>query len=371
MAFERKKIVVDEEIPYIRGVFEPVADVSYLRYNQINRKALENVDGIIIRTRTSCTPALLDGSRLSFIGTASVGTDHIDLDYCALSGITVSHAAGCNSSSVAQYVITALLSLVYRQRKKLREMTLGVIGVGNIGSRVAAIAQTLGMKVLLNDPPRALKEGGTGFVQLESLLAQSDVVSIHVPLKPDTWHLADVPFFEQLARTPIFINTSRGEVVDEAALVRFVPKMSAVVLDVWEKEPHISKMVLDISSLATPHIAGYSIEGKRNATVFIVRATASHFGWKGLKNFSLPPLPIQTISLSKNPNGWEEGLHLLFNQMFPIHDEDFRLRLAPERFEELRSSYQFRKEFSGYAVKGAVVEVLSHKVLKSLGFTVR
>jgi len=246
-----------------------------------------------------------------------------------------------------------------------------VIGVGNIGSRVASMAQALGMKVLLNDPPRALKEGGAGFVSLDSLLAQSDVISIHVPLQRDTWHLADVPFFEQLTRTPIFINTSRGEVVDEAALVRFSPKMSAVVLDVWEHEPAISKIVLDMTTLATPHIAGYSVEGKRNATMMIVRAAATFFEWKAIKNYSIPALSVQSLSLQKNPRGWEESLYLLLNQIFPISDEDFRLRLVPEQFEELRASYIYRRENTGYAVKGPVVDIISPKVLKALGFGVR
>ena len=371
MAPERKCIVVDEEIPFIRGVFEPHADVYYLTYSDMNHKALEIADGIIIRTRTRCTPALLEGSRVSFIGTTTIGTDHIDMEYCARSGIEVASAAGCNAAAVAQYVMTALLSIAYRQRKKLKEMTLGVIGVGNIGGRVASMAQALGMRVLLNDPPRALRGGGASFVSLDSLLAQSDVVSLHVPLQSDTWHLADAPFFEQLTRTPIFINTSRGEVVDEAALVRFAPKMSAVVLDVWEHEPTISKKVLDMTSLATPHIAGYSIEGKRNATMMITRAAASFFGWKALKNFLLPTPPVQTVSLPKLPKGWEEGLYLLFTQIFPIFEEDFRLRLAPEHFETLRSAYILRKENSGYAIKGASADLISPKVLKALGFGVR
>jgi erythronate-4-phosphate dehydrogenase len=368
---ERKRFVIDEEIPFIRGVFEPYADVCYLRWDSINRKAVEDADGLIIRTRTRCTSALLEGSRVSFIGTATIGVDHIDVDYCTRSEIEVAHAAGCNSGAVVQYVMTALLSISFRLRKKLKEMTFGVIGVGNIGSRVASFAQALGMKVLLNDPPRALREGGVGFVSLESLLAQSDVISLHVPLQSDTLHLADVHFFEQLTRTPVFINTSRGEVVDEAALVRFSPKMSAVVLDVWEHEPLISKMVLDMTTLATPHIAGYSVEGKRNATMMVTRAAATFFGWKALKNFSIPALSSQSVSIQKIPKGQEEALFLLHNQIFPISDEDFRLRLAPERFEELRSAYSLRRENSGYAVRGAIVESISPKVLKALGFGIR
>jgi erythronate-4-phosphate dehydrogenase len=197
------------------------------------------------------------------------------------------------------------------------------------------------------------------------------VISLHIPLQPDTRHFADVSFFEQLTRTPIFINTSRGGVVDEAALVRFAPKMSAVVLDVWENEPAISKMVLDMTSLATTHIAGYSVEGKRNATTMMVRAAAQFFEWKTLKNFSLPSISSRSISLSEMPKGPEDALFLLCNQIFPIFEEDFRLRVAPDRFEELRSAYAFRRDNSGYSVRGAVVDVISPKVLKALGFGVK
>ncbi|MCL2727084.1 MAG: 4-phosphoerythronate dehydrogenase [Bacteroidales bacterium] len=371
MTTEKKKLVIDLEIPFIKGVFEPYADVCYLKGSEINRKTLEGVDGMIIRTRTHCTPALLEGSTISFIGTATAGTDHIDMDYCSRSGIEVAHAKGCNTAAVAQYVLTALMSVVYRQRKKIKDLTLGVIGVGNIGSRVAAMAQALGMKVLLNDPPRALQEGGAGFVSLEALLAKANVISLHVPLQPDTRHLADVSFFELLTRTPIFINTSRGEVVDETALVRFAPKMSAVVLDVWEHEPAISKMVLDMTTLATTHIAGYSVEGKRNATITIARATANFFEWKALKNFSLPTPSVKSIALPETPKGFEEALFLVMNQIFPIFEEDFRLRVAPEHFEPLRSAYTYRRDNSGWALKGVVLDVIPPKVIKALGFGIR
>lgn len=371
MTTEKTKIVIDSEIPFIKGVFEPYADVRYLKYNEITHNILEKADGVIIRTRTSCSPSLLEGTRVSFIGSATVGTDHIDIDYCTRSGIEVAFAKGCNAAAVAQYVLTALLSIVHRQRKKLKELTIGVIGVGNIGSRVAAMAQALGMKVLLNDPPRALLEGGTAFLPLEPLLAKADIITLHVPLLPSTFHLAGVSFFEQLTRTPIFINTSRGEVVDEAALLRFTPKTSAVVLDVWEHEPAISKMVLDMTTLATTHIAGYSVEGKRNATTTIVRAAAAYFEWKALKNFSLSTPSTRTITMSESPRGVEEALCMVMNQIFPIFEEDFRLRVAPEHFEELRSAYSYRRDNTGYALKGAVVDVISPKVIKALGFGIR
>ncbi|MCL2502118.1 MAG: DUF3410 domain-containing protein [Bacteroidales bacterium] len=362
----RKKIVVDADIPYIQGVLEPYAEVCYVQGGSIDRRCLDGVHGLVVRTRTKCGPALLDGTDIAFIGTATVGVDHVDMDYCRRMGIQVASAAGCNAPAVVQYVLTAVFSLVAKQRKNLDSMTLGIIGAGNVGGRLAQAAQALGMKVLINDPPRALREGNTGFVSLERLLNQSDIVSLHVPLQSDTLHLADSLFFERLGRTPIFINTSRGQVVDEAALLRFSPKMNGIVLDVWEREPEISHTTLDAATIATPHIAGYSIEGKRKASMMMIRELAGFFGWKELKNFSLPNRPTQRIVFPDKQKVREEAFSLMFNKIFPIFDEDFNLRLAPERFESLRTHYTYRRENSGYTVKGADAELKT--LLQALGF---
>lgn len=362
----RPKLVIDEEIPFLAEVLDMYADVHCLRGSSIDRRHLEGVQGLVVRTRTQCTPALLDGSGIGFLGTATVGVDHIDMDYCRRSNIRVVSAAGCNASAVVQYVLTAILSLCVRHRKRLDNLTLGIIGAGNVGGRLGQAAQALGMRVLLHDPPRALREGNSGFVPLDNLLHLSDVISLHVPLDEDTHHLADVLFFDRLSRTPIFINTSRGEVVDEAALLRFAPKMSGIVLDVWEQEPMILKTTLDTTTIATPHIAGYSVEGKQKASVKMIRELADFFGWKELKNFSLPPLPTKRITFCDHPKVKEDALCWLFDKIFPIFEEDFRLRLAPERFESFRSHYPYRRENSGYRVKGA--EAAYKDALQALGF---
>jgi len=364
----KQRLVIDEEVPYMKNILEPYADVVYMKGSAIDRRSLEGAHGLIIRTRTLCTPALLEGTDVTFIGTATIGTDHIDMEYCRRSGIHVASAAGCNAGAVAQYVLTAMVSMAYRQRKRLENMTLGIIGVGNVGSKVAQMALALGMRVLLNDPPRALKEGNAGFTSLECLLTQADVISLHVPLQPDTVHMVDARFFERLVRTPLFINTSRGAIVDEAALMCFAPKVSGVVLDVWENEPAISKAVLDAASIATPHIAGYSVEGKRKATVMMVRELAAFFGWKALKNFSLPSIPAQRITFSDVVKNGDEALYLLLNKVFPIFEEDFKLRLAPDRFEALRSEYLYRRENSGCQIKGTAVEEIPLGVLQAIGF---
>ena len=343
----RKKLIIDAEIPFIKGVFDDYAEVQYLKGAEIDNAALAEVDGLLIRTRTQCTPALLKGSPLSFIGTATIGEDHIDKRYCAQMDIRIASAAGCNASAVAQYVIASIVFLAQKQCKKLDTMSLGIVGVGNVGSCVARMAQAIGMRVLQHDPPRALREGPAAFCSLGAILSQSDVISLHVPLQEDTFHLADMAFFEGFTRKPFFINSSRGQVVDEAALLRFAPKTSAVVLDVWDKEPQISKALLDMASLATPHIAGYSVEGKQRATMAIVREAAAFFGWGGLKKFTLSALPMQRIKLDASHRTKEEALCTLFKSIFPMQDEDLRLRMAPECFEAIRSAYVYRRENSG------------------------
>ena len=367
---KRKQLIIDAEIPFIQGVFEPYADVRYIKGAEIDNAAMEKADGLLIRTRTQCTPALLKGSPLSFIGTATIGEDHIDKHYCAQMDIQIASAAGCNALAVAQYVIASIALLAQKQRKKFDNMSLGLIGVGNVGRCVAKMAQAMGMRVLQHDPPRALREGSAGFCSLGAILTQSDVISLHVPLQEDTLHLASVPFFEGFTKNPIFINTSRGKVVDEAALLRFAPKTSAVVLDVWDNEPQINRLVLDKASIATPHIAGYSVEGKQNATVAIVRATAAFFDWKGLKKFALAPLPMQRIQLASSLITKEEALSTLLKNIFPILDEDLRLRMAPECFEATRSSYVYRRENSGYMIDLQSTAV-STACLEGLGFSLK
>ncbi|MDR2801623.1 MAG: 4-phosphoerythronate dehydrogenase [Prevotellaceae bacterium] len=333
------KIVADENIPLLQGVLEPYADVVYTPADAVCPALLKDADALLVRTRTRCDAKLLAHSSVRFIATATVGADHIDADYCRKHGITVFSAAGCNAAAVAQYVMTALLATAPLTGKEIQERTLGIIGVGNIGRLTSALAANLGIPVLLNDPPRAACEGEAGFVELDELLQCADIITLHVPLTAHTRNMANHAFFERLRHGAIFINTSRGEVTDEAALLHHRKKLSAVVLDVWQNEPHINPTVLAAADIATPHIAGYSVQGKCNATTMVVRALAAFFGVDALKNFTATSAAEKTyidIPCDKN------RLQTLLTGAYPILEDDKLLRTQPQNFEQVRNSYPLR-----------------------------
>lgn len=333
----RKKplIIADNQIPYLEGIPERYARIVRMPYHRIDAAALRCADALLVRTRTLCSKELLQGSSVTFVGSPTIGTDHIDLDYCATANIAVAHAPGCNAGAVMQYVFTALAVAATQKNMCLSDKTIGIVGVGNVGSRVERLAGHLGMKTLLNDPPRAVQEGADSFCSLDFLLSKADVVTLHVPLDATTRGMADRSFFDKMKEGAFFINTSRGDVTNEQALQAAASGLGAVVLDVWQNEPHIDKKTLDATHIATPHIAGYSMEGKRNATETVVRALAAHFQWEELLQYAVT-LP----SVEEVPS------HALFTQCFPIMEEDKRLRSAPDLFEEQRNAYVYRREWT-------------------------
>ena len=273
-----KKIIVDDKVPFLEGVLENHFEVVYKPGNEIVRDNLADADALLIRTRTACDRNLLEGSSVKFIATATIGYDHIDTEFCRLAGIEWMNAPGCNAWAVQQYVVTAILELAVKYSLPLDQLTLGVVGVGHVGSKVAEAVRALGLHVLLCDPPRKRKEGGN-FVSLETITAECDIITFHVPLTVDgedrTYHMADDFFFAKLQRMPIIINSSRGEVVMGDALKRalIARSVKGAVLDVWEKEPGVDLELLRLVDIATPHIAGYSVEGKANGTAMWM------YGW--------------------------------------------------------------------------------------------
>ncbi len=340
------KIVADTNIPFLKGVLEPYAQVEYLDGRCIDHHAISDADALIIRTRTKCNEEMLKGTRVQMISSATIGTDHIDLDWCARNGIDVQNAEGCNAGGVADYVFSALFGVASRRAIKLDGKVIGIVGVGNVGKKVAQMARNLGFKVLLNDPPRAAKEGPRGFVSLDKLLAEADVVTLHVPLDATTRGMANDAFFEMMRPGAFFINASRGEVVDEQALLRNLPKLGPLVLDTWCNEPTPNPILIESCDIATPHIAGYSYQGKQNGTAMAVQALARHFGIEALYHFhpaleegSLQPVEID---LSGKTQG-EIAAILQYN--YPIFTDDFLFRSNPSSFETLRSEYNYRQEF--------------------------
>ncbi len=373
-----KRIVADDRIPFLKGALEGVAEVEYLPGNRISRKDLKEADGLITRTRTRCDRQLLEGTPVSIIASATIGYDHIDTAYCDSQGILWTNAPGCNSSSVRQYVVSTLLYLAHLRKLDLARLTLGIVGVGHVGKKVQSAAEALGMKVLMNDPPRARKEGEEGFVSLDELLAEADILTLHVPLnrggEDNTFHLVNHDFLAKAKKGSILINTSRGAVVDESALKEGIGYsiFSDVVLDVFAEEPGIDAELLESLALATPHIAGYSLEGKANGTAMSVQAISRHFGL-GLDAWMPEDLPSPEepeIYGDASRVDRQELLWDVFSSCYDVSADDRRLRSAPGSFEQLRGDYPFRREPPAYAVRlFQGYEELS-AILEKLGFSV-
>lgn len=322
------KVIVDNKIPYIKEAINHIADeVVFLPGADFTKEAVKDADALIVRTRTRCNRELLEGTQVKFIATATIGYDHIDTEYCREAGITWTNCPGCNAGSVEQYVRSVLDLLQRKKGLDLKNATIGIVGVGHVGSRVARTAKLLGMRVLLNDPPRADK-GETGFVDLATIARECDVITFHTPLIQEgtyrTYHLVDKGFLFSLKRVPYLINSSRGEVVDTASLLASLAagKVKDVVIDTWENEPRISRDLLEAAFLATPHIAGYSADGKANATRMSLEALCRFFGME--VEFEITP--------PEGPSDYD-----------PTRDSEW-LKADPEKFEWFRGNYPIRRE---------------------------
>lgn len=336
------KVIVDNKIPYIREALAELADeVVYLPGKTFTPDIVRDADALITRTRTLCNRDLLAGSKVQFIGTATIGFDHIDTAYCKEAGITWSNCPGCNAGAVEQYIHSVLLLLQQEKGLKLKNACIGIVGVGHVGSRIKQLAERLGMKVLLNDPPREA-QGEIGFTDLQTLAQCCDVITFHTPLVKQgdfpTFHLADESFFASLQRQPYIINTSRGEVIDENALRGALNKglIKDAVIDVWEHEPNIALDLLNRIFIGTPHIAGYSADGKANATRMTLEAFCKFFG-KEMKFTILPP------DMPHPPFDSNEDIRQL--QIYDPRRDCTELRNHSELFEQLRGDYPLRREY--------------------------
>lgn len=345
MCNKRLKIVADKAIPFLEGVFDPYADMTYLPGDKIGPEDVRDADVLMVRTRTKCNADLLEGSKVKFIATATIGTDHIDFPYCDSKGIVVRNAPGCNAGGVMEYVFSALYGLASRKSISLQGDTIGIIGVGHVGSLIERMGRALGFRILKCDPPRAEAEGSFGFCDLEYLLKNSQIVTLHVPLNETTREMADSEFFSLMQPGAFFINAARGEVVCDDALKAAIPKLGPVIIDTWNHEPDIDLDLMDKVAIATPHIAGYSYQGKQNGTAAAVRAVAHYFGITELYEFfpktDLPENEAVKLDL-KDLNQGEIASVLQYN--YPIFTDDFMLRLNPENFDKLRSEYNYRRE---------------------------
>ena len=382
-------IVVNKHTPYVVQAFEKIGKVTALGSHEITKDTVRDADILIVRSETKVNGDLLEGSRVKFVGTVTIGTDHVDEEYLAKNGISFVSAPGSNSNSVSEYVTGALLELTHIKGFSLHEKTIGIIGVGNVGSKVWRKAEALGLQVLLNDPP--LERQGSGY-PLHSLdeLMEADIVTLHVPLThsgPDaTYHLFDENRIRRMKHGAILINTSRGAIVETEALkITLLDKhLAAAVLDVWEGEPTISGSLLELVTLGSPHIAGYSLDGKMNALQMNYESVCRFLSLpvdmdikKLMSDPALPEIKIETTTLSI-----EQTLREIVKKCYDICLDDRCLRqlaIIPEKergkyFQKLRAEYRMRREFFNSTVsllnKANKAEEFAG-VLRLLGFKVK
>lgn len=329
------KVVIDSAIPYIAGVLEPYAEVVYRAGEQFSSSDVKDADALIIRTRTRCDEALLEGSRVKLIATATIGFDHIDLQYCASQGIEVVTAAGCNAAGVLQWVAATLALLARTQCWQPDQMRLGIVGVGNVGSLVERYARRWGFEVICCDPPRQEREGGD-FVAMEELLPQADIVTLHTPLDDTTRGMINPQTLALMKPSATLINASRGEVAQTEALL---VARQTLCLDVWEREPNINRELLAKAFVATPHIAGYSAQGKANAAMAVVRAVARRFALPLVEWYPSAVEPVERKDIT-----WEDMCQSV-ERYCNLQSESTMLKTCPAEFESLRNNYNYREEY--------------------------
>ncbi len=377
------KFVVDKNIPLVEKAFSTLGEVTMIETGEFTSEVVRHADVLVVRSETKVNASLLNDSSVKFVGTATIGTDHIDLEYLASRGITFASAPGCNSNSVKEYIVAALLHLAASNGFSLKGKTIGVVGVGNVGSKVVRAAEALGMDVLQNDPPRARAEGNPIFLPLDDLMS-ADIITLHVPLTKNgedaTYHLFDEQRIGKLKKGVIFINTSRGGVVDTASLKRAIRQkhIAFSVIDVWENEPKIDSDLLSLVTIGTPHIAGYSLEGKINAIGIIHRAVCNHFQieshWNPMDEIAPPD--VTDIFVPDAMLSSEEILYRIVNQSYNIEDDNERLSgmltlpfmFRAEYFKKLRTGYRIRREFKNYTVHLPPQHELLKEIIQKLEF---
>ncbi|NUM74059.1 4-phosphoerythronate dehydrogenase PdxB [candidate division KSB1 bacterium] len=387
------KIVADKNIPFVQSAFATLGEVRLMPGRDIAAAVLRDADMLLVRSITEVNAALLAGTPVKFVGTATIGMDHLDCDYLHHQKITYASAAGCNANAVAEYLCAALLFCAVQRNLTLENLTIGIVGVGNVGSKVAAKAAALGLRVLLNDPPRARRLTGaereqSPFLPLPELL-QADLITLHTPLTHSgphaTFHLFDENTLRRMKPGSLLINTARGAVVDNAALKAVLrdKHLSAAILDVWENEPQIDAELLQHVMLATPHIAGYSFEGKLRATQMIYEAACRFLQVKPEWDATpfIPNIDQPIILLDRNILDGNRRLNEAVRHTYDIAADDYRLRQGftgsqtraesqGRWFDRLRHDYVYRREFSNYLIKNLNEDEPAAAVLRGIGFKV-
>lgn len=355
-------IVADIDIPYVHDAFERFGTVISLDAVAITPEAVRKADILLVRSVTPVDEQLLGGGTVQFVGSATIGTDHVDELWLEHEGVSFAHAPGANADSVVEYVLSAIIHLAYTHRRPLHGLTLGIIGCGNIGGRLAMRAPALGLQVLRNDPPLA-EAGGKGYVPFGQVLRDSDIVTLHVPLLPETRQLIDSRALAQMRAHAWLVNTSRGAVLDQAALKLALERghLGAAVLDVWQNEPTPDPGLQCMADIATPHIAGHSFDGKIGGTIMLYEAVRKRFGTESQWAYDelLQPdntMPLEVVAPQGDELAW---LHALVLQLYDVTQDDARMRKllqipAQDRagcFRKLRRAYPRRRTFSVHGVR--------------------
>ncbi|MES2820088.1 MAG: 4-phosphoerythronate dehydrogenase PdxB [Pseudomonadota bacterium] len=376
------RILADENIPLLDEYFAGFGEIRRLPGRAIDRAAVRDADLLLVRSVTPVDRALLRDSPVRFVGTCTIGTDHLDLAYFQEAGVAWASAPGCNARGVVDYVLGSLLTLAEVRGVALATRTYGVVGAGQVGARLVGVLRGLGWRVLVCDPPRQAREGGD-FVALERILAECDVISLHTPLtragEHPTWHLFDAPRLAQLRAGSWLINASRGAVVDNLGLRELLDQRADLeaVLDVWEGEPEVDVRLAALCRLATPHIAGYSLDGKLRGTAQIYQAFCAHLGQVPRVSLeALMPAPwLSGLSLAADSDpAW--ALATLCRAVYDPRRDDGDLRrslsgnAAARRaaFDALRKHYPLRREIDGLQVRlGAGAAPALRQLVEALG----
>lgn len=375
-------LIVDENIALAKDAFSGFGKLKLVNGRFITTEIVRDAEILIVRSITNVDEKLLRKSKVKFVGTATIGTEHVDLDYLEKQRIKFSDAKGCNADSVAEYVITSLLKIANEMKISIKDKTIGVVGIGNIGSRVVRLAESLGMKVLKNDPPLERKGIGKNYLPLKEIL-NTDIITLHVPLSykgiDKTFHLLNANNLKMIKENTVIINTSRGAVIDNSALLKeAVKKNFNLILDVWENEPTINNDLLKKTKIATPHIAGYSLEGKVNGTKMIYDSLCKFLNRENTWQPKLPSVEHQVLRLSEDRLD-EERLYKLLSSVYNPEEDDSRLREISnykldeqaEYFDKLRKNYLVRREFCNYTVQISEKDKHLKLFLESLRFKVK
>jgi erythronate-4-phosphate dehydrogenase len=379
------KIIADTNIPFVKECCASVGDVAVMSGRDFTPGTIAGAEALLVRSITQVDEKLLAGSPVRFVGTATIGFDHVDIDYLHRRGIGFASAPGSNANSAAEYVLAALLEIGRRKSITLAGKSIGIIGVGNVGSRVAAKCEALGMRVLRNDPPLARQTGDAKYVPIEALY-DCDFITIHTPLTQDgpdkTFHLADEAFFKSLKPGAVFINASRGAVVDTPALKAAVKsgRLKAVALDVWENEPDIDMELMGMVDLGSPHIAGYSFDGKVAGMIMIYESLCRHFGLEPRHTVAdfLPPADVARLKVLPRGRADEAIVAEAVARTYDITNDDRDLRRIVKEtpqargkyFDALRKNYPVRRELQNTTIVVDNVAKSLVEKLRGIGFKV-